>query len=567
MGDAMPDHDEHAADDAPGPVSRRMLLRLTALAATAAPALLGILQSATAHAQANTGPGTGGGSASGFDVVDATIARMGTAMDAGHVSAAELVQEYQRRIEAIDRTGPFLNSVLEQSHSALDAARSLDAERRRRGPRGPLHGIPILVKDNVEAASDIDHLQTTAGSLALVDVPVPRDSTTAARLRQAGAIILGKANLSEWANFRSTHSSSGWCGRGGQCNMPFVLDRNPCGSSSGSAAATVASLCAAAIATETDGSIVCPAGHNGVVGIKPTVGLTSRAGVIPISHTQDTIGVHGRTVADAATVLGALTGVDSRDAATAASTGHFHADYTQFLNGGGLRGTRLGVARNVGFGKSEKVDAIMETALQALRNFGATVIDVALTSNDDPAVGMAETNVLFFEFKGDIAKYLATRPGGPQTLADLIAYNKEDATRELKWFGQERFLASEAKDLNDTATYQKDLATSQGRSRDDINKVLGDNQLDAIVAPTNGPAWVTDLVTGDHFVVSSSGPCARAGYPIVTVPAGFTHGLPVNISFMGAAWSEPKLIGLAAAFEAVTHARQTPQYLPTLGPG
>jgi amidase len=347
--------------------------------------------------------------------------------------------------------------------------------------------------------------------------------------------------------------------------MPYVLNRNPCGSSSGSGAAAAASLAAATIATETDGSIVCPASHNGVAGIKPTVGLTSRAGVVPISHTQDTIGPHGRTLTDAATVLGALVGVDSRDAATAASAGHFQTDYRQFLDPHALSGAKIGVARNVGFGIHPKVDAIMETAINALKGAGATVIDVKLASNDDKDVGNAETQVLLIDFKADVAKYLSSRPGGPQTLADLIAYNKLDAARELRWFGQELFEMSEAKDLNDTDTYQKMIATSQGRSRDDINSTLSQNGLDAFVAPTNSPSWVTDVVNGDHFVLASSGPCARAGYPIVTVPAGFANGLPVGISFFAGAWSEPKLISLAYAFEQITHARQTPQYLPTMG--
>jgi amidase len=495
-------------------------------------------------------------------IVETSIADLQAAMDARKISAVELVTEYQARIEAVDRSGPFLNSILQVNKDALAIAADLDAERRRLGPRGPLHGIPILVKDNVDTA---DSMQTTAGSLALVNIPVAKDSTTAANLRKAGAILLGKTNLSEWANFRSTHSSSGWSGRGGQCNMPYVLDRNPCGSSSGSGAAAAASLAAATIATETDGSIVCPAGANGVVGIKPTVGLTSRAGVIPISHVQDTIGPHGRTVADATVVLGALVGVDSRDAATAASAGHFMTDYRPFLKADALKGARIGVARNLGFGVSEKVDAIMEASLNALRAAGATLVDVKLETNDDKAVNDAEFEVLLIDFKADIAKYLATRPGGPQTLADLIAYNKLDAARELKWFGQEIFELAEAKDLNDVAAYQKAVATSQGKSRDDLNAVLASNGgLDALVAPTGSPAWTTDLVNGDHFTLASSGPCARAGYPIVTVPAGYAGGLPVNISFLGAAWSEPKLISLAYAYEQATHARTPPTYISTL---
>jgi amidase len=549
-----------------GLVSRRSLLRATVIAAGAAASVAELLQSPVANAQ-SAAPATSTGASQPLNpnigaVVDRSIADLNAAMDAHSISSVELVQEYIARIQAIDRSGPFLNSVMEINKDALSIAASMDTERRRNGPRSPIHGMPILIKDNIDTA---DSMHTTAGSLALVNSPVSQDSTTAARLRQAGAVILGKTTLSEWANFRSTHSTSGWSGRGGQCNMPFVLDRNPCGSSSGSGAAAAASLAAATIATETDGSIVCPAGHNGVAGIKPTVGLTSRAGVVPISHIQDTIGPHGRTLADAAAVLGTLVGLDSRDSATSASAGHGQTNYLQFLDPHALNGAKIGAARNVGFGIHPRADAIMENAINALKGAGATVIDVKLNSNDDKEVTDAETQVLLWDFKADIAKYLSARPGGPQTLADLIAYNKMDAARELKWFGQELFEMAEAKDLNDTAGYQKALQTSQGRSRDDINNTLSTYGLDAYIGPTNSPSWATDLVNGDHFVLASSGPCARAGYPIVTIPAGFANGLPVGISFYGAAWTEPKLIALAYAFEQITHARQTPQYLPTMG--
>ncbi|MBV9543631.1 MAG: amidase [Chloroflexi bacterium] len=548
-------------------VSRRALLRTTVIAAGAAASVAELLQASDVGAQ-TTAPATPTGTpqppnAVFASVIDRSIADLNAAMDAGKISSVELVKEYQARIEAIDRSGPFLNSVLELNKDALNIAASMDAERRRNGPRSPIHGMPILIKDNIDTA---DSMHTTAGSLALVNSATPsQDATIAARLREAGAVILGKTNLSEWANFRSSHSTSGWSGRGGQNNMPFVLDRNPCGSSSGSGVAAAASLAAATIATETDGSVVCPAGHNGIAGIKPTVGITSRAGVIPISHVQDTIGTHGRILADAAAVLGTLVGVDSRDAATSASAGHFQTNYLQYLDPHALNGAKIGAARNVGFGIHPRVDAIMENAINALKDAGATVIDVKLNSNDDKAVSDAETQVLMWDFKADIAKYLSTRPGGPQTLADLIAYNNADAARELKWFGQETFEASEKKDLNDTAGYNAALQTSQGKSRDDINTTLSTYGLDAFIGPTNSPSWVTDLVNGDHFVLASSSPCARAGYPIVTVPAGFSFGLPVGISFYGTAWSEPKLIALAYAFEQITHARQTPQYLPTMG--
>jgi amidase len=543
-------------------VSRRALLRATVVAASVASSLVDLVNAPLASAQAAPARGTPAAGSNLQTVVGASIADLQAAIDAGRLSSVELVQEYINRIETIDRSGPFLNSIMQLNKDALKIAADMDAERRKLGRRSPIHGMPILVKDNVGTA---DSMQTTAGSLALVNVPTPQDSGTAAKLRAAGAILLGKTTLSEWANFRSTMSTSGWSGRGGQCNMPYVLDRNPCGSSSGSGAAMAASLAAATIATETDGSIVCPAGHNGVAGIKPTVGLTSRAGVVPISHTQDTVGPHGWTLADAAAVLGALTGVDPNDSATAASAGHSQTNYVQFLDPRALNGARIGVARNVGFGKHSKVDAIIEAAIETMKGAGATLIDVTLASNDDKDVGAAETDVLLIDFKADIARYLSTRPGGPQTLADLIAYNKADAARELKWFGQELFEQAQNKDLNDTEAYNKAVATSQGKSQEDINNTISTNGLDAIIGPTNSPSWVTDLVNGDHFVLASSGPAARAGYPIVTVPAGFVNELPVGISFYAGAWSEPKLIALAYAFEQISHARQTPKYLPSMG--
>jgi amidase len=407
-------------------------------------------------------------------------------------------------------------------------------------------------------------MQTTAGSLALLNIPVHQDSTTAQRLRQAGAVLLGKTNLSEWANFRSTHSSSGWSGRGGQCNNPYILDRNPCGSSSGSGAAVSANLSAVSIGTETDGSIVCPATNNGVVGIKPTVGLTSRAGVIPISHNQDTIGPFGRTVADAATVLGAMTGVDPRDPATSASDAKFFTDYNPFLDRQALKGARIGVARDQGFGRSEKTDAIMETAIAALSKAGATIVDnLSITAHENAAADF-ETTVLFFDFKQDIATYLSIRPGGPQTLQDLINFNNAHAQEELKFFGQERFLSAQQTTGFSDPTYQTALARSQGGSRAALTEVFNDNQLDSIVAPTGSPAWTTDLVDGDHFILASSGPAARAGFPLLSVPAGFSFGLPLNITFMGLAFSEPKLIALAFAFGGATHVRQPPEFLKTL---
>ncbi len=501
--------------------------------------------------------------AEGLVLQEATIADLGAAMMAGRLTAAALVERYLDRIERLDRRGPSLRSVIEVNPDARDIAELLDRERGQRGPRGPLHGIPVLLKDNIDTA---DRMQTSAGSLALAGAPARHDATVAARLRQAGALILGKANLSEWANFRSNHSSSGWSGRGGQCRNPYVLDRNPCGSSSGSAVAVSANLCVAALGTETDGSIVCPSSASGIVGIKPTVGLVSRAGVVPVSHNQDTVGPHGRTVADAAALLGALTGADTRDAATAPSEGGRHADYARFLARDGLRGARVGVARTSGFGASPKVDAIMETAIAVIREAGATVVDPADIPTQAQLGGQNELTVLLVDFKQDLNAYLASRTGVPiRTLADAIRFNVEHAEAELRWFGQERFEQAEATTGPSDPSYLEALAQGQSLSRQQgIDAVLDEHRLDALLAPTGGPAWVTDLVDGDHYTTASSTPAAQAGYPIVTVPAGFSFGLPVNLSFIGRAYSEPTLIRLAYGFEHATLVRRRPGFVPTL---
>ena len=501
--------------------------------------------------------------AEGLGLQEATIADLAAAMSEGRLTAAALAERYLDRIGRLDRRGPALRSVIEVNPDALEIAERLDRERRERAPRGPLHGVPVLVKDNIDTH---DRMQTSAGSLALAGEPAPRDATVSARLREAGAVILGKANLSEWANFRSTSSSSGWSGRGGQCRNPYVLDRSPCGSSSGSAAAVSANLCAAALGTETDGSIVCPSSACGVVGIKPTVGLVSRAGVVPISHSQDTVGPHGRTVADAAAMLGALAGEDPRDADTSASAGRSHGDYTRFQAADGLRGARIGVARTSGFGRSSKVDAIMEEAIRAIREAGATVVDPADIPTQKELGGENENTVLLFEFKQDLAVYLGGRTGVPiRTLAEAIAFNLAHAGEELAWFGQERFEQAEATtDLTDPR-YVEALTQGRALSRErGIDAVLAEHQLDALVAPTGGPAWVIDLVGGDRFTTGSSTAPAQAGYPIVTVPAGFSHGLPVGVSFIGRAWSEPALIRLAHAFERCTQVRRRPGFVATI---
>lgn len=496
-------------------------------------------------------------------ITDVTIAELQARMSDGRMTSVSLTNRYLARIQTIDRTGPTLTSVIETNPDAVAIARALDRERDASGPRGPLHGIPILLKDNIDTADGMD---TAAGSLGLVGRAPLQDSTVAARLRAAGAVILGKAGLSEWANFRGFESSSGWSGRGGQVKNPYILDRNPCGSSSGSAAATSASLTAAALGTETDGSIVCPSSANGVVGIKPTVGLTSRAGVVPISSSQDTVGPHGRTVADAASVLGALTGVDPRDPATQASAGNSFTDYTQFLDSSGLAGASIGVIRDGFAGFTDETNAIYESAIEAMADAGATIVDPADFLNlDDLFNDPAEIIVLVYEYKRDLNAYLATRRGVPiDSLAGAISFNLAHADEELKWFGQEWMELAEAEIFTEAEYNEAVVREREIGGRDGIDAALAAYGVDALVAPTGSPAWPTDLVSGDAFQGGSSTAAAMAGYPLVSVPAGYAFGLPVGISFMASAWSEPLLIKLASGFEAATRARQTPTYLPTL---
>ena len=545
-------------------INRRRALQLggLALAVPAVPALPGLQVAARAA-------GAGGSEAGEFRdpgpdwLVEATVVDLQRMMTSGQLSARRLSELYLARIAAIDSHGPRLNSIIELNPEAVPIAEQRDEERAQGRVRGPLHGIPVLLKDNIDTG---DRMQTAAGSLALVGRPALRDATVAERLRDAGAVILGKTTLSEWANFRGSHSTSGWSGRGGQCNNPYAIDLNPCGSSSGSAAATSANLTAVSLGTETDGSIVCPAHLSGVVGIKPTVGLTSRAGVIPISHNQDTVGPHARTVADAAAVLGALTGVDPRDPATAASAGHFQRDYTQFLDPSGLSGARIGVATDF-VGLQAKSDAVFADNLVALQRAGATLIDVTFPHIAQINAGADEFTVLLFDFKHDLNAYLQTRVGVPiHSLADAIAFNRAHFEDELLFFGQDIFVSAQAIDLTDPATvaaYQTALARDRRfGGAQGIDLLLQQNHLDAIVAPTGNPAWPTDLPNGDAFGFGSSSPAAIAGYPIINVPAGQVFGAPVGISFMGTAWSEPTLIRLASGFEHVTHARRVPHFLP-----
>jgi amidase len=542
----------------PDRISRRSFLKASGTAGAAG-----------ALASAGTVAGAAGAMAAtdhdvpSFPFEEATIAELQAAMASGRLSSGRLTHAYLRRIRQIDLSGIQLNSVIEVNPDALDIARELDAERRQGKVRGPLHGIPILVKDNFATR---DRMETTAGSLALLGAEVPRDAFVIRRLRRAGAVILGKANLSEWANFRSTQSSSGWSGRAGQCLSPYVLDHNPCGSSSGSGTATAANLAAVSLGTETDGSIVCPSSHNALVGIKPTLGLTSRSGVVPLAHSQDVTGPMARTVTDAAIVLGAMTGVDPRDPATADSKGHSYRDYRRFLDPNGLRGARIGVWREGVFGASPEADVIGEAAIADLRRLGATVVDPTdIPGVDD--IGGPEFTVLLCEFKDDIAAYLSElRDTDMRTLADLIAFNEANAERELRWFGQEIFLQAEATGGTADPAYAEALATSKRLAQEGIDQTLDRFDLDAIFSLTASPPWTTDLVNGDHFLLGSSTPAAVAGYPNITVPAGFSFGeLPVGVNFIGRRWAEPTLLKLAYGYEQGTHHRHAPRFVPTLG--
>ncbi len=497
-----------------------------------------------------------------FDLEEITISELQDGINSGRFTARSLVEKYSARIDEIDKRGPAVNAIIEMNPDASAIAEELDRERQAKGPRGPLHGIPVLIKDNIDTA---DRMMTTAGSLALVGSKPPKDSFVAQRLRAAGAVILGKTNLSEWANSRSGHSTSGWSGRGGLTRNPYALDRNPCGSSSGTGAGISANLAAAGIGTETDGSIVCPSSSNGLAGIKPTVGLASRAGIIPISHTQDTPGPMCRTLRDAAILLGALTGVDPEDAATAASAGKTKPDYTQFCDPNGLKGARIGVARKY-FGISDAVDALMEKALDVMKKQGAVLIDPADIATfgkfDD-----SEATVFMYELKADLNAYLARLgPGAPvRTLKDVIDFNDRNRQKEMPYFGQELFLKSQAKGPLTEKEYVDAIARDVQLARTEgIDALMDKNQLDAIVAPTGGPAWMTDLITGDHFTGGSSNAAAVAGYPNVNVTAGDVFGLPVGISFFGRAWSEPTLIKLAYSFEQATKARKAPRFLPSV---
>jgi amidase len=493
-----------------------------------------------------------------------TVGQLQARMDAGKLNSKALVQDDVARIRHIDQAGPTLRSVLELNPDAAKIATALDAKRT--ASHGLLYGIPVLLKDNIDTG---DRTLTTAGSLALMGAPAAEDAAVVARLRKAGMVILGKANLSEWADMRSAHASSGWTGRGGQTRNPYALDRNPCGSSSGSAVAVAAGLVPVAVGTETDGSIICPASMNGIVGIKPTVGLVSRTGIIPISHNQDTAGPMARTVTDAAILLGAMAGSDPRDPATVDADQHA-TDYTRFLDPNGLRGKRIGVVRQLA-GSEPNADRVLDEAIAAMKAQGAIIVDPVtlphLADLSDP-----ELTVMAYDFKHDLNAYLANRPHlEVKTLADLIAFNKREAAREMPWFGQDLFEQSEAKGPLTDKAYTDALAKAkQFSGPDGIDAALQANHLDALLSPSWGPAYLTDLVLGDHIVSGNptvggaSQPAAVAGYPSITVPAGWAHGLPVGIVFFGTKWSEPTLISIAYGFEQHTRAWQPPKFLATV---
>ena len=496
---------------------------------------------------------------------DPSIVELQHMMAAGRLTSVALVEQYLERIAALDKRGPKLNAIIELNPDAMEIARAMDTERRRKGPRGPLHGIPILLKDNIDTG---DKMQTTAGSWALFGKPALRDSTTAARLRAAGAVILGKTNLSEFANFRAIVWTSGWSGRGGQTLNPYILDRNPLGSSAGSAVAVAANLVTVAIGTETDGSITGPASNDGIVGIKPTVGLTSRAGVVPIAHSQDSVGPFGRSVADVAAVLGALVGVDARDPATQASAGKSYSNYTQFLTPDGLRGARIGVVREQYTGHWTQVDGLLDTQIAAMRAAGATVVDATIPNLQLISFGAQEFNVLLYEFKRDLNAYLAARTGLPsKTLADVIAFNTTHPEERLAIFDQ-GVLQMSQDDVVSDQVYADSLTLQHQLSRQDgIDFALNADNLDALMAPMSGPVYKVDWLYGDPFARQSayaSTPAAQAGYPIICVPMGFAFGLPFGMSFTGRAWSEPTLIKIASGYEALTRARQPPTFLPSL---
>jgi amidase len=526
-----------------------------------AAAALPLAAAAETKGEANRPADKPAGHVDPFELDELTIADLQQAMQSGKESARSLVKKYQARIEAVDRKGPALKSVIEVNPDALEIAETLDRERSAKGARGPLHGIPVLIKDNIDTA---DRMHTTAGSLALVDAHPSEDAFLVRRLREAGAVILGKTNLSEWANIRCSYSTSGWSGRGGLTKNPYALDRNPCGSSSGSGAAVAASLCAVAVGTETDGSVVSPSSANGIVGMKPTVGLVSRTGVIPISYSQDTAGPMCRTVRDVAILLGALAGSDPADKATTDDKRKALADYSKALDPRGLKGARIGVARNY-FGFDDTVDAVLGHSLDALKHEGATLVDPAEIPNMDK-VGESELTVHLYELKSGLANYFARlgKHAPMKSLKDVIEFNEKHKSHEMPYFGQDLFEKSVKKGSLQSYEYQEALARCRRLARTEgIDATMDKFKLDAFVAPTLGPACLTDLVVGDRWRGEASTAAAVSGYPSITVPAGFIFGLPIGLLFFGRAWSEATLLKLAYAFEQATKIRKPPRFLPS----
>ncbi len=537
--------------------SRRSFLR-TSIATTVAAAAYPALGAARAADRPREPIPT----AKDFELDELTLDNLRMALQSGQSTSRALTEKYLARIQEIDKAGPRINAVIEVNPEALAIADALDKEGKEKGPRGPLHGIPVLIKDNIDTA---DRMGTTAGSLALAGSRPPKDAFVATQLRKAGAVILGKTNLSEWANIRSSHSTSGWSGRGGLTRNPYALDRNPCGSSSGTGAAISANLAAVGVGTETDGSVVCPSSANGLAGLKPTVGLVSRSGIVPISHSQDTPGPMARTVRDVAILLGAMAGADPEDRATEASAGKAHPDYTKFLDADGLKGARLGVVRKY-FGFNDAVDDLMNQVISDMKQVGAEIVDPA----DIPTIGKfdeSELTVFYYELKADLAAYLA-RVGSSapvKSLKDVIEFNQRYREKEMPYFGQDLFLKSEEKGPLTSKEYLDALASNRRLTRaEGIDFVMDKFKLDALLAPTAGPAWLTDLINGDHAAGGSSSAPAVAGYPNINVTAGFIAGLPVGISFFGRAWSEPTLLKIAYGFEQLTKARQKPRFLPSI---
>ena len=496
-----------------------------------------------------------------FELNELTIADLQRKMQSGDLTSRQITELYLKRIVDIDKSGPKINSVIETNPDALDIATTLDKERKEGKIRGPLHGIPVLIKDNINSA---DKMATSAGSLALADNKASQDAFIVAKLRAAGAVLLGKTNLSEWANFRSTRSSSGWSSRGGQTRNPYILDRNPCGSSSGSGVAVAANLCAVAIGTETDGSVVCPASVNGVVGLKPTVGLLSRSGIIPISETQDTAGPMARTVRDAAILLSALTGVDPADAVTRESTGKFQPDYTRFLDANALQGKKIGIEKTFMKGH-EAVDAILQKTLDLLKSKGATIVEIEIMEPINK-LGNDEFAVLQFEFKAGLNKYLATANSKVKSLQEVIAFNQQHEAQAMPFFKQEILESSNKKEALTSPEYLAAKTKNLTTSRNLINRLMDEHKLDAISGPTYGPSWCTDLINGDHVTgYGLSTPAAISGYPHITVPLGQVQGLPVGMSFFGRAYTEPELLAIAYAYEQASKNRVAPRFLPSPG--